>query len=128
MLVGGSSRIYDVRMAARARRGTGGKKEVPPFQRVLKILEKVPRGKVITYGTLSQLIDKRLTPVGVGWAIRSGGEDIAWHRVVNASGGISTDNQHPGLQRAMLEAEGVKFRSDGTIDLQKYAWQSTPRR
>lgn len=89
---------------------------------------KVPRGRVVTYGMLSQMIDKRLTPVGVGWAIRAAPEEVPWHRVVNASGGVSTDLEHPGLQRAMLEAEGVKFRADGTIDLSKYAWQSAPRR
>ena len=31
-------------------------------------------------------------------------------------GGISTDREHPGLQRAMLEAEGVVFDADGHID------------
>jgi len=69
------------------------------------------------------LIDGRLTPVGVGWAIRAAGATkIPWQRVVNARGGISTDNQHPGLQRAMLEAEGIKFSRDGLIDLARYGW------
>lgn len=114
-------------MAARARRAPR-KKEVSPFERVWKILSKVPRGRVVTYGMLSQMIEKRLTPVGVGWAIRAASDKVPWHRVVNASGGVSTDEEHPGLQRAMLEAEGVKFRSDGTMDLAKYVWRSTPRR
>jgi methylated-DNA-protein-cysteine methyltransferase-like protein len=103
------------------------KKEVPPFERVWKIVMRIPRGRVVTYGMLSQMIEKRLTPVGVGWAIRAASDELPWHRVVNASGGISTDKEHPGLQRAMLEAEGVRFKSDGTIDLAKYAWQSKPR-
>lgn len=99
-----------------------------PFERVWKLVEKVPRGKVVTYGMLSEMIDKRLSPVGVGWAIRAASDTIPWQRVVNASGGISTDKEHPGLQRAILEAEGVRFRADGTIDLTKYAWRSKPRR
>ena len=70
------------------------------------------------------LIDRRLTPVGVGWAIRAAGEGaIPWQRVVNGRGGISTDGEHPGLQRAMLEAEGVAFGRDGTIDLARYGWR-----
>jgi methylated-DNA-protein-cysteine methyltransferase related protein len=78
---------------------------------------------VTTYGQLSRAIDGRLTPVGVGWAIRAAAEGtIPWQRVVNAKGGISTDGEHPGLQRSMLEAEGVTFSRDGTIDLSRYGW------
>ncbi|AKU99571.1 methylated-DNA--protein-cysteine methyltransferase-related protein [Labilithrix luteola] len=95
-----------------------------PFEAVWKIVKKIPRGRVATYGQISQLIGRRLTPVGVGWAIRAAGDDrIPWQRVVNASGGISTDDQHPGLQRAMLEAEGVRFERDGRIDLARYGWK-----
>lgn len=99
-------------------------KVVPPFQRVWAIILRIPRGRVATYGQISDLIDRRLTPVGVGWAIRAAPESaLPWQRVVNASGGISTDREHPGLQRAMLEAEGVRFEKDGTIDLDRYGWR-----
>jgi methylated-DNA-protein-cysteine methyltransferase-like protein len=95
-----------------------------PFARVWAVVRRIPRGKVATYGQVSLLIDRRLTPVGVGWAIRAAREGaIPWQRVVNARGGISTDGEHPGLQRAMLEAEGVAFERDGTIDLARYAWR-----
>jgi methylated-DNA-protein-cysteine methyltransferase related protein len=91
-------------------------------------VQRIPRGKVATYGQLSQMIERRLTPVGVGWAIRAAPEGaIAWQRVVNAKGGISTDDAHPGLQRAMLEAEGVRFERDGTIDLARYGWRPRAR-
>lgn len=100
------------------------RKETPPFARVQRLVQRIPRGKVATYGQLSQWIEGRLTPVGVGWAIRAAGAtEIPWQRVVNGQGGISTDNQHPGLQRAMLEAEGVKFGRDGRIDLERYGWR-----
>jgi methylated-DNA-protein-cysteine methyltransferase-like protein len=86
-------------------------------------VRKIPRGKVATYGQISLLIDRRLTPVGVGWAIRAAPEgSIPWQRVVNARGGISTDKEHPGLQRAMLEAEGVRFDAHGQIDLDRYGF------
>jgi alkylated DNA nucleotide flippase Atl1 len=42
--------------------------------------------------------------------------------VVNSKGGISTDDQHPGLQRSLLEAEGVRFAA-GAIDLARYQWK-----
>jgi methylated-DNA-protein-cysteine methyltransferase-like protein len=91
-------------------------------------VKRIPRGRVATYGQLSRLIDGRLTPVGVGWAVRAAPADaIPWHRVVNGRGGISTDDQHPGLQRAMLEAEGVVFDRDGRLDLERYAWRPRAR-
>jgi methylated-DNA-protein-cysteine methyltransferase related protein len=74
----------------------------------------------MTYGRLSSLVDGRLTPVGVGWAVRAASDSIPWHRVVNAKGGVSTDGEHPGLQRALLEAEGVVFDREGRIDLSQY--------
>lgn len=98
-----------------------------PFSRVWALVRRIPRGQVATYGQLSRMIDGRLTPVGIGWAIRAAKEGaIPWQRVVNAKGGVSTDNEHPGLQRAMLEAEGVRFARDGLIDLEKHGWK--PRR
>lgn len=95
-----------------------------PFQRVWAILLEVPRGRVVTYGMLSAMIGRRLTPVGIGWAIRASPPGmLPWQRVVNGNGGISTDRHHPGLQREMLEKEGVKFGPDGLIDLARYLWQ-----
>jgi methylated-DNA-protein-cysteine methyltransferase-like protein len=95
-----------------------------PFERVWRLVRRIPRGKVATYGQLSRLIDGRLTPVGVGWAIRAAKEGaIPWHRVVNAAGGISTDGEHPGLQRSMLEAEGVEFDRQGRVELVRHAWR-----
>jgi len=103
-------------------------REAGPFQRVWALVRRIPRGRVATYGQLSQMIDRRLTPVAIGWAVRAAPEgSIPWHRVVNSKGGISTDNEHPGLQRSLLEAEGVRFAA-GAIDLTKYQWTAKPTR
>jgi methylated-DNA-protein-cysteine methyltransferase-like protein len=121
----GSTRKKPSRNAARR---PGARAETPPFERVWRLVKSIPRGRVATYGQLSQLIDGRLTPIGVGWAIRAAGETkIPWQRVVNGQGGISTDNEHPGVLRAVLEAEGVKFGRDGRIDLERYGWRG-PRK
>jgi methylated-DNA-protein-cysteine methyltransferase-like protein len=98
--------------------------ELRPFERVWKLVLRIPRGRVATYGQLSELIERRLTPIGVGWAIRAVPEGaIPWHRVVNASGGISTNAEHPGLQRKLLEAEGVRFDAQGCVDLERFGWR-----
>jgi len=92
---------------------------------VFAVVREIPRGRVMTYGQISGLIGHVLSPVAVGWALHTCPEDVPWHRVVNASGGCSTEripDLPPGLQRRMLEAEGVEFRLDGTLDLDSYRW------
>jgi len=97
------------------------------WERFYAVVRKIPYGRVATYGQLAEMTGHRLSPVGIGWALRAAAEaSIPWHRVVNSRGGISTDREHPGLQRAMLEAEGVVFDADGHIDLARAKWR--PRR
>jgi methylated-DNA-protein-cysteine methyltransferase-like protein len=82
----------------------------------------IPRGRVATYGQLSKLLAGRLTPVGIGWALAACTDELPWHRVVNAKGGLSTEGKNPGLQRDLLESEGIPFNADGTIDLARCQW------
>src|SRR5687767_10505243 len=70
-VIGGDSEL-ECRLMAAA-------KSDRPFERVWKIVKSVPRGRVISYGEISRRIDGRLTPVGVGWAIRAAPEgSIPW--------------------------------------------------
>ena len=83
----------------------------------------------MTYGQIAGLIEHRLSPRAVGWALHGCPEDVPWQRVVNASGGCSTErlpDTPPGIQQALLEAEGVTFRENRTLDLEACRW--TPRR
>jgi methylated-DNA-protein-cysteine methyltransferase-like protein len=95
----------------------------PVFARVHALVAAIPRGRVATYGQLSQLIGGRLSPVGIGWALSGCGDAIPWHRVINAQGGIATKSPASDLQRDLLEAEGIRFRPDNTVDLTAYQWQ-----
>ncbi len=92
---------------------------------VFALVRAIPRGRVMTYGQISQLMGSRISPVAVGWMLHRCPDEVPWQRVVNASGGCSTDrlpDMPQGLQRAMLEGEGVEFRLDGTLDLDRYRW------
>jgi len=104
------------------------------FDAVYALVRAIPRGRVMTYGQISVLLGSRISPAAVGWAMHACPEDVPWHRVVNASGGCSTDRLPDipvGMQRALLEAEGVEFRLGGTIDVERYRWSpevATPDR
>jgi methylated-DNA-protein-cysteine methyltransferase-like protein len=99
------------------------------FFAVYKLVRRIPRGRVMTYGQIATEIGNRLSPRAVGWAMHGCPKDVPWQRVVNAKGGCSTDRLPDapiGLQRHLLEAEGIDFRSNGTLDLDRYRW--IPRR
>ncbi|HEV8337343.1 MAG TPA: MGMT family protein [Candidatus Polarisedimenticolia bacterium] len=88
-------------------------------------VRRIPRGRVMTYGQIATLLGSRLSPRAVGWAMHGSPRGVPWHRVINASGGCSTDRMPdipPGLQQALLKGEGVEFRANGTLDLARYRW------
>ncbi len=92
---------------------------------VLAILELIPVGRVMTYGTLAAAAGKPGNARQVGELLRglSVATDHPWQRVINASGRISTYKIGTGeLQRALLEAEGVTFSKSERCDLQQLRW------
>jgi methylated-DNA-protein-cysteine methyltransferase-like protein len=92
---------------------------------VFELVRSIPRGRVMTYGQIASVLASRLSPRAVGWMLHRCPDDVPWQRVVNASGGCSTDRlpDFPkGLQKAMLEAEGVEFRDNETLDLERFRW------
>ncbi len=101
------------------------------WEGVYRLVRRIPKGKVMTYGQIATLLGSRLSPRAVGWAMHGCPRGVPWQRVVNASGGCSTERMPdipPGLQRALLRAEGVEFRAGGTLDLARYRWSPPSRR
>src|SRR5262245_57052746 len=96
---------------------------------IYRLVRRIPKGRVMTYGQIATLLESRLSPRAVGWAMHGCPPGVPWQRVVNATGGMSTDllpDMPAGLQRAMLEGEGIKFRPSGRLDVDRYRW--TPRK
>lgn len=95
-------------------------------ERVLELVRLVPEGQVTTYGTIARLAGSPRAARQVGMVLRGlkEHEEVPWQRVVNAQGGLSTYRVGCGeLQRALLEAEGVRFNAQGLCDLQAFGWQ-----
>jgi methylated-DNA-protein-cysteine methyltransferase-like protein len=101
--------------------------------RVFEIIRTIPRGRVMTYGGVAALIPPpseidwpayaRIRARWVGYALATCPEDVPWHRVVNAKGGVSPRIGHgPHLQRILLEEEGVNFDGVQRLDLSAYGW------
>ena len=84
----------------------------------------------MTYGQVATLVESRLSARAVGWALHGCPENVPWQRVVNASGGFSTDRlpDFPlGLQKILLETEGIPMRLNGTVDLDRCRWSPHAR-
>ena len=93
-------------------------------ERVFQIVRMIPRGHVMTYGQIAEILGEGYTPRTVGFVMHSSNDKTPWHRVINAQGGCSTRGlvlPHDKQQR-MLEAEGVSFNPSGRCDLQQYLW------
>jgi methylated-DNA-protein-cysteine methyltransferase related protein len=94
--------------------------------RIWQVVNQIPRGKVATYGDIAAHAGLAKAARRVGRALRQLPPDtkIPWHRVINAQGRISLpeDSSTKYTQRERLEAEGVVFRSNKSIDLKVFRW------
>ncbi len=101
--------------------------EDPRYRRFYEVVERIPEGRVATYGQVALLAGKSGRARLVGHALSSLEEesDVPWHRVINSRGEISRrglgDSEQ--YQRILLESEGVVFTESGRVNLVRYQWQ-----
>ena len=101
------------------------------YEQVWSLVRQVPRGKVVTYGQIAQLLPapeevdlgdyQALGPRWVGAAMASCPGDVPWQRVINAQGKIS-DRPGAQRQRQLLEEEGIVFVKD-KVNLKVHQWR-----
>jgi len=101
---------------------------------VYRMVKKIPRGRVATYGQIARLIGWPRHARHVGYALSAtpANVKIPWHRVINAQGRISLRVRHwdsgsDELQRILLEAEGVEFGAEGRISLRRFQWDAAAK-
>jgi len=115
--------------ARRPRRGAGGLDHDERRARILAVVDSIPRGRVATYGQVAAEagLPRRARLVGRVLAALPSGSPLAWHRVVNAAGTIST-RPGPGVREQLrrLRSEGVAFRPSRRIDLAAFGWRPAP--
>ena len=90
---------------------------------VYRLVRRVPRGAVVTYGQVAVMLGAPRSARAVGGAMRRCPDDVPWHRVVNAHGGISRRRRMGSVltQRIRLEQEGVPMRR-GRVALDRCRW------
>ena len=86
------------------------------YDQVYGIVEKIPHGKVVSYGQIARMLGRPRGARVVGWAMRICPEGLPWQRVVMSDGSV-TGGEYSDLRRALLEEEGVIFLADGRVDM-----------
>lgn len=91
---------------------------------VYRFVQRIPRGRVLTYGALARAL--RL-PGGARTAGRAmaacpSGKGIPWHRVVGAGGKLLIREPYASLQRKLLESEGVEM-TEQKVRMKLHQWQ-----
>ena len=94
-------------------------------QHILDVIRAIPSGKVCSYGRVAVLagIPRGARQVSRILHSMSEGQNLPWHRVVNAQGCISLPRGRGfELQRALLEEEGIEVSAVGRIDFDRFLW------
>jgi|SRR3989344_656529 len=94
------------------------------IERVHELVWKIPLGKVSTYGDVAKVLGMRDVRK-IGWALHANKDtNCPCHRVVNKDGRVAPGYAFGGSQeqRRKLEAEGVVFKDDEHVDLEKHLW------
>ena len=103
----------------------GNARYAPFTARAIEIMRSIPRGKVATYAQVAAVAGSPLAARQVVRVLHSLSRSarLPWQRVINSRGSISLP-RGAGFeeQKALLEAEGVRVKEDGRIDMKKYLW------
>ena len=94
-------------------------------QALYELLLTIPRGKVVTYGTLAEMLGNRRMARAIGNALHSNpdGEKYPCYKVVNSKGELSRAYAFGGIdeQKRRLEADGIVVEN-GKVDLKRYGY------
>jgi methylated-DNA-protein-cysteine methyltransferase-like protein len=97
------------------------------WDEVYRLVQQIPRGRVLTYGALARSLRLRggARSAGRAMAATPSGKGIPWHRVVGERGRILIREPYASLQKKLLESEGVSV-VQSRLNLKRHLW--TPPR
>lgn len=94
--------------------------------KVIRAIQKIPKGKVATYGQIAGIAGKPGGARAVVWILHSMWDThkLPWHRVVSTQGiAFRKGSVNFREQKNCLKAEKVEISTDGKISFEKYQWK-----
>lgn len=95
-------------------------------EQVYRILQNIPRGRVVTYGQIAQMLGNKHYARAVGniLHVNPDGEKYPCYKVVNSKGYLACQYAFGGIekQKERLELDGIEV-VDYKVDLKKHQWK-----
>lgn len=91
--------------------------------RVLDVVATIPSGRVMTYGDVAAAFGSRAARA-VGQVMAYYGSEVAWWRVIRASGHAPMEHESEALEYYRAESTPLKWAATGTfrVDLAVARW------
>jgi methylated-DNA-protein-cysteine methyltransferase-like protein len=98
------------------------------YQRITRVITKIPRGRVMTYGQVAEDAGLGRAARLVGYALRTIYVMVPWQRVLGKRSAqvahvTIKDAELGARQRTLLEKEGVQFSASAGVSLEKYGFR-----
>lgn len=94
------------------------------FEKIYEVVRSIPKGKVASYGQVALMAGNPRWSRVVGYALHTNPSpgEIPCHRVVRKDGRVAQSFAFGGenVQKILLEAEGVSFVDEFTVDMKKH--------
>lgn len=93
---------------------------------VVKVIQIIPAGKVMTYGQIARTAGSPRAARQVVRILHSMSEKygLPWHRVINSKGEIGFKEDEKFItQKMLLESEGIEFQNENSVSLDRYQWK-----
>jgi alkylated DNA nucleotide flippase Atl1 len=90
----------------------------PYASRVLDAVDHIPRGRVMSYGDVAELMGEG-SARGVGSVMARHGSETHWHRVLMSDGSLPPG--HEAEAKRLLRTEKVPFRGE-RVDMSRARW------
>lgn len=100
-------------------RGIGGFDDYAEL--VLTLIERIPPGRVMTYGSIAEFLGKG-GPRQVGAVMSRYGGGVPWHRVVNSSGRLVPGNEIEAIGRHLAEGTPMRGPAKDHVNLRVAVW------
>lgn len=97
-------------------------------RRVLRVVSRIPAGRVCTYGDVARLAGRPRAARAVGNILRDASvPDLPYHRVVVSGGKLGGYGGAPGLKAALLRAEGLAVVGHRIARFSEHQWTGRSR-